>query len=175
VAWLRVGLSFALVLTALLLQIVVLPLFHLPGATPDVLTVTVVALGLAGGPVRGAATGFAAGLALDLVPPADGVLGLSAVVLVVVGYVAGLLGADRDRSPFLLVGSAGLLAGAATLGLALVGGLVGDPRVVWDRVPGLVLTQVAYALVLAAFVVPLVISLWRRVDPPAPRYDSGRQ
>ncbi len=68
-----------------------------------------------------------------------------------------------------------MLAGAATLGAALLGGLVGDPRVSWDRVPGLVLTQAAYAVVLAAFVVPGVAALWRRVDPPPPRYEAGRQ
>ena len=173
-AWLRTALTVALVVTALLLELTALPLLHLPGATPDILTVTVVALGLVGGPVRGAATGMAAGLALDLVTPADGVVGLTAVVLVVVGYLAGLLGGDQDRSPFTTVALAGLLAGAATLAFALIGGLVADPRISWDRVPGLVLTQTAYAVVLAAFVVPGVGWLWRRVDPPAPRYEVGR-
>jgi rod shape-determining protein MreD len=173
--WLRTALTVALVVTALLLELTALPLLHLPGAVPDVLTVTVIALGFVGGPVRGAATGLFAGLLLDLVTPAAGVLGLSAVVLVVVGYFAGLLGGDRDRSPFVTVLLAGVLAGAATLGVALVGGLVGDPRISWDRVPGLVLTQAAYATVLAAFVVPAVTALWRRVDPPPPRYEVGRQ
>jgi len=173
-AWLRTALTIALVVTALLLELTAMPLLHLPGATPDILTVTVVALGLVGGPVRGAATGMAAGLALDLVTPADGVVGLTAVVLVVVGYLAGLLGGDQDRSPFTTVTLAGLLAGGATLAFALIGGLVADPRISWDRVPGLVLTQTAYAVVLAAFVVPGVAWLWRRVDPPAPRYEVGR-
>jgi rod shape-determining protein MreD len=173
-AWLRTALTVALVVTALLLELTALPLLHLPGATPDILTVTVVALGLVGGPVRGAATGMAAGLALDLVTPADGVVGLTAVVLVVVGYLAGLLAGDQDRSPFTTVALAGLLAGSATLAFALIGGLVADPRISWDRVPGLVLTQTAYAVVLAAFVVPGVAWLWRRVDPPAPRYEVGR-
>jgi rod shape-determining protein MreD len=173
-AWLRTALTIALVVTALLLELTAMPLLHLPGATPDILTVTVVALGLVGGPVRGAAAGMAAGLALDLVTPADGVVGLTAVVLVVVGYLAGLLGGDQDRSPFTTVALAGLLAGGATLAFALIGGLVADPRISWDRVPGLVLTQTAYAVVLAAFVVPGVAWLWRRVDPPAPRYEVGR-
>jgi rod shape-determining protein MreD len=173
--WLRTALTVALVVTALLLELTALPLLHLPGATPDILTVTVIALGFVGGPVRGAATGLFAGVLMDLVTPADGVLGLTAVVLVVVGYFSGLLGGDRDRSPFVTVAIAGLLSGAATLGYALMGGLVADPRIAWDRVPGLVLTQTAYALVLAAFVVPGVAALWRRVDPPAPRYEVGRQ
>jgi len=174
-AFLRTALTVALVITALLLELTVLSVFHLPGATPDILTVTVVALGLVGGPVRGAATGLAAGLALDLVTPADGVIGITAVVLVVVGYLAGLLGGGTDRSPFVTVALAGLLTGGATLAYALIGGLVADPRIAWDRVPGLVLTQTAYAVVLAAFVVPGVAWLWRRVDPPAPRYEVGRR
>ena len=169
--WLLVA---ALLVTATIIQLTVLPLLHLPGAVPDLITVTVVALGLAAGPVRGAAAGFAAGLLLDLVPPADGILGLSAVVLVVVGYLAGLLGADKDRSPLVTVGLTALLAGGAVLGLAMVGGIVIDPRVTWDRIPMLVLTQAAYAAVLAPFVVPGVAALWRRVDPPPPRYEVGR-
>jgi len=173
--WLRTALTVALVVTAVLLELTALPFLHLPGATPDLVAVTVIALGLVGGPVRGAATGLAAGLLLDLVTPADGVLGLTALVLVVIGYFAGLLGGDRDRSPFLTVAYAGLLAGASTLMFALVGGLVADPRITWDRVPGLLLTQTVYAVFLAAFVVPGVAALWRRVDPPAPRYEVGRQ
>jgi hypothetical protein len=124
--------------------------------------------------VRGAATGLAAGLALDLVTPADGVLGITAVVLVVVGYFAGVIG-DTERPALVTVAATGLLAGGATLGAALVGGVVAAPRVSWDRVPGLLLSQVVYAAFLAAFVVPAVAWLWHRVDPPAPRYEVGRQ
>jgi hypothetical protein len=85
-----------------------------------------------------------------------------------------MLGSDSDRSPFASVGFAALLSAGAVLGLAMVGGVVIDPRVTWDRMPGLVLSQAAYAAVLAAFVLPGVGALWRRVDPPAPRYDIGR-
>ena len=173
--WLRGALTVALVVTAVLLEVTALPWLHLPGAVPDLVCVTVAALGFVGGPVRGAAAGFLAGLLLDVVPPAVGLLGLSAVVLVVVGYLAGLLGSDQERPALLVVGLVGLLAGGAVLLTALVGGVVAAPRVAWDRVPGLVLTQVAYALVLAAFVVPLVRWLWRLVDPPAPRYEVGRK
>jgi len=170
VAWLRTALTAALIFTAVLLQLTVLPLLRLPGSTPDLVAVTVIALGFAAGPVRGAAAGFVAGLVLDLVPPADGLIGLSAVVLVVLGYLAGLLGRP-DRSPFVSVALTALLSAGVVLGFAMVGGIVGDPRVSWDRVPMLLLTQAGYALVLAPFVVPVVGALWRRVDPPAPRYE----
>jgi rod shape-determining protein MreD len=173
-AWLRVALAAALVVTAVLLELTVLPWLRLPGAVPDVVVVTVIALGFVGGPVRGAATGFLAGVLLDLVPPSDGLLGATAVVLVVVGYLAGMFGEERDRSPLTVLGMTGLLAGGAVLARALLGGLVADPRITWDRVPGLLVTEILYALVLGAFVVPLVSWLWRRVDPPAPRYDVAR-
>jgi rod shape-determining protein MreD len=173
-AWLRAVLAAALVLSAVLIQLTVLPWLRLPGSTPDLVTVTIVALGFVGGPVRGAVTGLLAGVLLDLVPPADGVIGLTAVVLVAVGYLAGLSGSDRERSPFAQVGIAAALAGLVVVGLGFVGMLVGDDRVAWDRVLPLVATQMLYALVLAAFVVPFVGWLWRRVDPPAPRYDVAR-
>jgi rod shape-determining protein MreD len=172
-SWLRAGLMALLVLTAVLVQLTVLPLLGLPGATPDLVAVTVIGLGLVGGPVRGTIAGFAAGLLLDLLPPADGVLGLSAVLLVVVGYLAGLLG-QSERSPLSSVLLTGVLTGGIVLGYALVGGVVADPRVSWERVPGLLLTQVAYAVVLAPFVLALITWLWRKVDPPPPRYDVGR-
>ena len=68
-AWVRGLLTVALVVTAVLLEITVLPWLHLPGAVPDVVAVTVAALGYAAGPVRGATAGFLAGLLLDLVLP----------------------------------------------------------------------------------------------------------
>lgn len=172
-SWLRAGLMALLVLTAVLVQLTVLPLLGLPGATPDLVAITVVGLGFVGGPVRGTVAGFAAGLLIDLLPPADGLLGLTAVLLVVVGYLAGLLG-QTERSPLAAVALAGLLCGGVVLGYALVGGVVADPRVSWERVPGLLLTQVAYAVVLAPFVLALITWLWRKVDPPPPRYDVGR-
>lgn len=172
-SWLRAALMALLLLTSVMVQLTVLPLLGLPGATPDVVAVTVIALGFVGGPIRGAVAGFAAGALLDLLPPADGLLGLTAVVLVVVGYLAGLLG-QSERSPLAAVALTGMLAGGIVLGFALVGGVVADPRVSWERVPGLTLTQVAYAALLAPFVLPLVTWLWRKVDPPPPRYDMGR-
>lgn len=172
-AFARAALVAALLATALLLQLTVLPLLGLPGATPDLLVVTVAALGLAGGPARGAVAGFCAGLALDLAPPATGVLGLSAVVLTVAGYVAGLLGERRDRSAVATTLQVGLLAAGSVLAYAMIGGIVADPRIAWDRVPGLLLTQALYAVVLAAFVVPLVAVLVRRLEPVDLGYGPG--
>ena len=176
VAWLRAALTVVLVVTAVLLELTVLPLLHLPGATPDIVTVTVIALGFVGGPVRGAATGLFAGLLVDLVPPADGVLGLSALVLVVIGYLAGLLGGDRDRSPFLTVRrrgpprrgprpwrspwSAASWRTRGSRGTGCSASCSARPSTPWSW---------------PRSSCPFVAALWRRVDPPAPRYEVGRQ
>lgn len=171
---LRWALVLALLLTALLLQLTVLPLLGLPGATPDLLLVVVSALGWAGGEVRGAVAGFVAGLALDLVPPATGVLGLSAVVLTAVGYLAGLLGQRKDRGALMTIVVVALLAGGSVLAYAMIGGIVADPHIAWERVPTLVVTQALYAAVLAAFVIPAVGVLVRRLEPQETGYELGR-
>src|SRR3712207_6782816 len=60
----RLALASALVLLALVLQLSILPLLNLPGATPDLVLLCVVGLALAAGPMTGTGVGFAAGLAL---------------------------------------------------------------------------------------------------------------
>jgi len=86
----RVLLAAALVLAALAVQVAMLSRLPLPGATPDLVLLVVVALALAHGSTFGLMTGFLAGLATDLVPPAEHEVGRWAFVLTVLGYLAGL-------------------------------------------------------------------------------------
>ncbi|MGN6245067.1 MAG: rod shape-determining protein MreD [Motilibacteraceae bacterium] len=161
----RLALAAAVVVTALVLQVGVLGRLPLPGATPDVVLLGVVALALVYGPTFGAVTGFAAGLALDLVPPADHAAGRWALVLTLVGYLCGQARAEVERSalvPFLVVGAA---AAAATLVYALLGVVMGDARVTWVLVARVLPTAVLYDLVLAPLVVPAVLALARRAEP----------
>lgn len=161
----RVVLAVAVVVTALVLQVGLLGRLPLPGATPDVVLLGVVALALVYGPMFGAGTGFAAGLALDLVPPADHAAGRWALVLTLVGYVCGQAQDEVDRSalvPFLVVGAA---AAASTLAYALLGVVMGDARVSWGLVARVLPTAVLYDLVLAPIVVPAVLALARRAEP----------
>ena len=154
-----------LLLTAVVLQLTLLSRLNLPGATPDLVTVVVVALALALGPAAGAIAGFGAGLALDLVPPADGVVGVSALVLGVVGYAAGSVLDPVDRPVLPAIGVVALSAGAVVVGTAALDTLLGDARVIWDDVPAMVLASVLYAAFLAPFVVPAVDWLTARLDP----------
>lgn len=171
---LRVLLVAVLVLTALLVELTVLAPLGLPGATPPLLLVVVAAVGLAGGEVRGAVTGFVAGLLLDLVPPAQGPIGVSAAVLTAIGYAAGVWGYERERGALLTTGFVALLGGGGVLGTAVLLTVVGDETVTWSSVPLLIGTAVLYAAFLAAFVVPAVGAAVRRLEPARSAYEVGR-
>lgn len=161
----RAALLTAVIVTALLLQVSLFDRLPLPGAHPDLLLVTVVAAGFVAGPVGGALTGFAAGLLADLAPPADHTAGRLALVLLLVGYGAGLIEDAPRRSvltPIAVV--AGSAIGSGLL-LAVVGAVLADPRVTWPAVARAVSIRVLYDVVLTPFVVPLVLALARRLEP----------
>lgn len=157
----RVALGAAVVLTAVLLQ-GVLSVLPLPGAAPDLLIVVVAAFALAEGPASGALTGFAAGLLVDL--GADHELGRVALAYVLAGYVAGLVHDRPDRSRLLPLGVVAAAGAVAVTTYFAEGVLLSDPRTTvaaWGA--GLAAT-VAWCVVLAPLVVPLVGVLVRRLD-----------
>jgi rod shape-determining protein MreD len=163
----RVALTAVLVVVALALQVTFLSRLPLPGATPDLVLLVVVATALSGGPMVGLLTGFAAGLALDLVPPADHEVGRWALVLTVVGYLSGLARAESRRSAFVPLVVVAAAAVGSVLLYAGLGALLDDPNVTWSAVTGLLPTALVYDVVLSAFAVPAVLALSRRVEPEA--------
>jgi rod shape-determining protein MreD len=162
----RTLLAVLLVTVALILQVTVLARLQLPGAVPDLLLLTVLALALVYGHTGGALVGFAAGLLADLAPPADHAVGRYALVLCVIGYAAGLTrpesGQHRSASVPMLVVACG--AASSTLLYAGVGALVGDTAARDVGLTGLLVTATVYDLLLAPFVVPLVMGLARRLE-----------
>lgn len=173
----RTVLTALLVAVALVLQVTVLARLHLPGAVPDVLLLTVLALSLVYGHVGGALTGFFAGLLADVAPPADHAVGRYALVLCVIGYAAGLTkpetGQHRSATVPMLVVAGGALS--STLLYAGVGALVGDTVARDVGLTQLLVTATIYDLLLAPFTVPLLMSLARRLesDPLAGENTSG--
>ncbi|MTE19042.1 rod shape-determining protein MreD [Streptomyces sp. TRM43335] len=162
----RILLSAALAVVALVLQVSVLARLQLPGAVPDLLLLTVLALALVYGHTGGALVGFGAGLLADLAPPADHAVGRYALVLCVVGYAAGLTKPEsgRHRSatvPMLVVAGAAL---SSTLLYAGVGALVGDTAARHVGLGVLLTTATVYDLLLAPFTVPAVMALARRTE-----------
>jgi rod shape-determining protein MreD len=159
----RGALLAAAVVAALVLQVTVVGRLPLPGSAPALLLVLVAAVGMQAGPGPGLVTGFGAGLLADLV--GDAQLGREALVLALVGVLAGRAHGRLDRSaalPFLVV------LGCAVLALLLAAAealLLGDPRASWRALGTGLVSSAPYDAVLTPFVVPLVGLLVRRVEP----------
>jgi rod shape-determining protein MreD len=162
----RMLLSTTLVVAALVIQVSVLARLQLPGAVPDLLLLTVLGLALVYGHVGGALVGFGAGLLADLAPPADHAVGRYALVLCVIGYLAGLAKPENGRlqsaaGPMLVVVGSAV---GSTLLYAGVGALVGDTAARHVGLGGLLFTAALYDLLLAPFTVPFIMALARRAD-----------
>ncbi|MFJ8232269.1 rod shape-determining protein MreD [Streptomyces sp. NPDC094448] len=173
----RLLLSSALVVVALVVQVSVLARLQLPGAVPDLLLLTVLGLAFVYGHVTGALIGFGAGLLADLAPPADHAAGRYALVLCVIGYLAGLARPQDGRlrsatGPMVVVVAAAV---GSTLLYAVVGALVGDTSAGQVGLGGLLFSAAVYDLLLAPFTVPLVMALARRAenDPVADAQSGG--
>ncbi|MGC5342492.1 rod shape-determining protein MreD [Streptomyces sp. DT171] len=171
----RTLLAIVLVVVALVVQVSVLARLQLPGAVPDLLLLVVVGLALVYGPVSGCLVGFGAGLLADLAPPADHAAGRYALVLCVIGYLAGLARPDNGRLTSAL-GPMAVVVGAAvgsTLLYAGVGALVGDTAARHVGMVSLLTTAVIYDLLLAPFTVPLIMALARRTENDPVTESSG--
>jgi rod shape-determining protein MreD len=83
-----IGRSVLVIVATLLLQVTVVSDLQIAGARPDLMVLLGLAAGITTGRERGAAYGFAAGLAYDLVLTTP--LGLSALTYALVGHVAGV-------------------------------------------------------------------------------------
>jgi rod shape-determining protein MreD len=110
-AWLR---AVLVVFVAAMLQVVIVSWLVIAGGAPDLLLVTVVALGLLRGSIPGAALGFVGGLVVDVVTL--GTLGATSLILTLAGFWAGryaeTTGRDRRLAPVLAVGTITVLAAA---------------------------------------------------------------
>lgn len=141
---LGVALRAALVVfSAAMLQVVIVSSLLVGGGAPDLLLVTVVALGLLRGAVAGAFAGFAGGLVVDLV--ALDTLGVSSLVLTLAGFWAGRYGETTARGrrvpPLVAVGSITVLAAAFSVVLRVLLGeeVVAQHALVTTLVPALLL------------------------------------
>lgn len=153
------------VFLAVIVQLTLLTRLGLPGATPDLVVVTVVALALALGPLPGAAAGFAAGLLLDVSPPSDTLVGVNAIIYLVIGFIAGYWVDPRDRTLMIMAGITALSTGAATLSTAIIDTALGGSNVTWSEVPWLTLSASLYGLLLAGVIIPLVAMAARKITP----------
>jgi rod shape-determining protein MreD len=151
----------AIVVLAVLLQLSFFSgvlVFH---TSPDVLPAVVVALGLLGGSLAGAVTGFAVGLLVDCLLGAP--LGATSLVLLSVGYLAGLYRERFDVTsalvPPLLCMALTLLAEASFGALQLMLG-------VDSQISTLVIRDLALKSIYAFFLgIPIFLGIRRALRP----------
>jgi len=161
----RPMLVVAFVFTALLAQATVVNRIPLPEGRPDLVVLVVIALALVGGPAYGAVLGFSAGVAADILPPADHTIGRLALAYAVVGYAAGLVEDAEERSVLTTMAVVAAGSAVAVIGFAGVGALLGDPRVTSAALRQSLVATVLYDVILAPFVVPAVSGVARRAEP----------
>jgi rod shape-determining protein MreD len=164
---LRIGLVIAL---AAVLQLSFLSNLTLLGVTPDVLAVVAVALGLLGGAVLGAVCGFALGLLTDSLLLQT--LGVSSLVLLTVGYLAGRWRESFDITSALVPP---LLAGGLTLLGAFLFAAIQLMLGVESPVSLLVLREILVKGLLGALLAFPVFPAVRRVLRPALVEDAPRR
>jgi rod shape-determining protein MreD len=158
----RVVLSTLLIVTAAVVQMTLVNRLPLPGTGPDLVLLVVIGLAVVIGPTAGASFGFAAGLLVDLMPPTATEVGRWALVLCLVGYLAGQIPMDSRRSAVRVLAAVAGLSAVSVVLYAGVGLLFGDSRVTLDLFVSILLSTVLYDLLLAPFVIPGVMALTRR-------------
>lgn len=161
----RAGAALLLLVAAITLQVGLFPQLSIAGVVPNLALLVVIAAAIVRGPEYAALLGFAAGLLVDLTPPADHTAGRWALAFVVAAYLAGLVRRDADESALAAVFTVAGCSFVATSLFALSGLLLGDPGVTVGRVFAVVPLSVLYDVILAPVVIPLVVLAFRRLDP----------
>lgn len=165
------GLAALVVVTmAVILQVTLFPHVAWRGVVPDLALLVVVGAALVRGPQFAAVLGFVTGMLLDVAPPADHIAGRWALALVVVGYVAGRLRQDVRPSATAVVAAVAAASFLGTSVFALSGLLLRDPVLAVPDMLEVILVAVAWDILLTPFVLPPVMSLFRRLEPARVAY-----
>ena len=144
----RLAVAIAILFSAVLLQLTVINGLPLPGgAAPDLVLLCVVAIGLAGGVRAGLIAGFCAGLALDLAPPAVGLVGEYALVFSLAGYFSGRMRPALLRSALLGVAAGAVTVLCAEVATAILAVALGRPPVTAGTVAHVLPVSVLYDLI----------------------------
>jgi len=148
-----------IVTMAVVAQSVLFRYVSVDGVVPNLALIVVVVAGIARGPQFAAMLGFAAGLLLDVAPPADHVAGRWALALVLVGYLAGRVRQDARSSTLTAVLVVGAASFVGTSVYALTGLVVDDHAWAMDQMLRVIVVSVLWDLMLAPFLVPVLLWL----------------
>ena len=150
---------------ALVLQVSLFPHVAWQGIVPNLVLLVVVAAALTRGAQFAAVLGFAAGVVLDLAPPADHVAGRWALALVIVGYVAGRVRQDVKPTATAVVVTVAASSFIGTSVFAISGLLLGDPVTDMVELLQVIFVAVLWDVLLTPFVLPLVMKMFQRLEP----------
>jgi rod shape-determining protein MreD len=159
-----------LLLVGLILQLAAISQVTILGTNVDLAPLIVVSVGLLAGPVAGSIVGFLAGVLIDLALVQ--MLGVTSLLLLSIGYLAGRYRELRDTSHGLLPPAAGALATLVyAVGLLITQFLLGVDSSVSALVIRDAFVQVALNAIVAVGVFAAVRALLRPslVDPWRPR------
>lgn len=160
----RVVMLVLLAVIALALDTVLLTGFTVAGVSPSLAIVSVVAIAWSDGPASGSRYGFAVGLGIDLL--AGGLVGLSALVLLLVGYGVGVGRRYWTGSPVIGQLIAGLVgAGGSALGHIMLERLFDQTRVGALNALGQSAVAAVFGLLLAPLVIPPLARVSSRFSP----------
>jgi rod shape-determining protein MreD len=167
----RTALTAALITLAVVLQVSVFDAFAWHGIVPDLALLVVVGAALVRGGEFGMVVGFAAGVLLDLAPPAEHTAGRWALALLVVGYVAGRV--RQDARPGTTPTATTVMATVAACSFvgssifALTGIVLHDAAVGTGELFQVIAISLVWDVLLAPLVLPPVMAAFRRLEPAA--------
>jgi rod shape-determining protein MreD len=162
--------ALAAVVLAVLLQVSLFPHVAWDGVVPNLALLVVVGAALVRGPQFAAVLGLLAGTLLDVAPPADHIAGRWALALVVVGYLAGRLRQDSRPTAVSVVLAVAASSFVGSSVFALSGLLLRDPLVTVPEMIDVILVAVVWDVLLTPFVLPVVMTLFRRLEPARVAY-----
>jgi len=150
---------------ALVLQVSVFPHLAWHGIVPNLVLLVVVGAALVRGAQFAMVLGFVAGVLLDLAPPADHIAGRWALSLVVVGYVAGRVTPAARATVTAVVATVAASSFLGTSMFAISGMVLRDPPVAIPDLLQVIAGAVAFDVLVTPVVLPLVMGLFRRLEP----------
>lgn len=153
------------VVLALVVQVTLFPHLAWHGIVPNLCLLVVVAAALTVEAPFALLLGFAAGLTLDLAPPADHVAGRWALALTVAAFLAARVRQDVKPTALAVVGTVAAASFVATSLFALSGVLLSDPAMSIGGLLEVVLVAVVWDVLLTPFVLPPLMKLFARLSP----------
>lgn len=160
----RLPVAVVAISVALVLQVSLFPHFAWHGIVPNLCLLVVVGAALTINAPSAMVLGFAAGVALDLVPPADHVAGRWALALTVVAFLAARVRQDVKPTATAVVGTVAAASFVGTSIFALTGLLLDEGGSVPDLLQ-VIAVAVLWDVLLTPLVLPPLMKMFGRLDP----------